>query len=124
MKTGADLVLEIGRWLSGDLKFTRPCLKGSFSGSVSPIAVNHSIAEQTVEPGHNRFAGLELVSVLEGAEKCGLEDIFSQSIVQDTALHEGKEMFALSKELIKRRFGHRNTAQEASASHPVLMLKD
>ena len=44
MKTGADLVLEIRRWLSGDLQLTCPCLKGSFSGSVSPVAVNHSIA--------------------------------------------------------------------------------
>jgi hypothetical protein len=76
MKTGADLVLEVRRWLSGDLQLTCPCLKGSFFGSVSPITVDHSIAEQTVKPGHNRFTGLEVVAVLKGAEICGLEDVF------------------------------------------------
>ena len=75
MKTGADLVLEVRRWLSGDLQLTGPCLQGSFPGSVSPVAVNHSIAEQTVKPGHNRLAGLEVVPVLKGAEICVLEDI-------------------------------------------------
>jgi hypothetical protein len=75
MQTGADLVLQIRRWLSGDLQLTRPCLQGSFSGSVSPVAVNHSIAEQTVKPGHDRLAGLEVVPVLKGAEICVLEDI-------------------------------------------------
>jgi hypothetical protein len=76
MQTGADLVLQIRRWLSGDLQLTCPCLKGSFSGSMSPVAVNHSIAEQTVKPGHNRLAGLEVVPVLKGAEICVLEDVF------------------------------------------------
>lgn len=33
-------------------------------------------------------------------------------------------MFALSKQLIEKRFGHRNIGQEVSASHPDLMLKD
>jgi hypothetical protein len=122
-KTGADLVLEIRRWLSGGLQLTCPCLKGSFSGSVSPVVVNHSIAEQTVKPGHNRFAGLEVVPVLKGAEICGLEDVFGQPGVRDTALHEGEEMSALTKELIERRFGHRNAGQEVSTSRPDLMLK-
>src|ERR1700722_11917831 len=66
MKTDANLVLEIGRRLSGDLQLTCPCLKGSFFGNVSPVAVNHSITEQTVKPGHNRFAGLEVVPMLKG----------------------------------------------------------
>jgi hypothetical protein len=124
MKTGADLVLEIRRWLSGDLPVTFPCLQGSFSGSVSPVAVNHSIAEQTVKPGHHRFAGLEVVPVLYGAEICGLDDVFGESGIGDAALHERDEMFAPSKELIERRFWHRNAGQEVSASHPDLMLKN
>ena len=53
MKTGANLVLEIRRWLSIDVQFTCPCLEGSFSGSMPPVAVNDGIAEQTIKPGHN-----------------------------------------------------------------------
>ena len=53
MKTGTNLVPEIRRWLSINLQLTCPCLEGSFSGSVSPVAVNDGIAEQTIKPGHN-----------------------------------------------------------------------
>jgi hypothetical protein len=123
MKTGADLILEVRRWLSGDLQLTCPCLKGSFFGSVSSVAVNHRIAEQTVEPGHHRFAGIKVVPVLKGAEICGLEDVFGQAGVGDTALHEGEEVFALGKELIER-LGHRNAGRQVSACRPDLMLKD
>ena len=53
MKTGANFVLELRRWLSIDFQFTCPCLEGSFSGNMSPVAVNDGIAEQTIKPGHN-----------------------------------------------------------------------
>ena len=78
MKTGADLILKLNRWLSSALKLPCPCLKRPVFRSSSSIAVNHRIAEQAIEPGRGRFVGLEVVSLLEGAQVCGLENVFSQ----------------------------------------------
>jgi hypothetical protein len=61
--------------------------------------------------------------MFKGAKICALEDIFGQIRVRDAAMHEGKELPALSYELFKRRRGHRNAEWEVFASHPDWMWK-
>jgi hypothetical protein len=97
MQTGADLIVKVWRWLGRRLQLTYPSLKSLVRGSPSPVAINHSIAEQAVEPGHGRFARLEVVLVLKGAEIRCLENVFGKFRVRDTALYEGKELFPLSE---------------------------
>jgi hypothetical protein len=107
LKAAANLVLKFRGWLSRGLQFARPCFECPIFGNVSPITVYHCVAQQTVEPSHSRFAGLEVVLMLKGAQICGLEDVFGQFVIRDAALHEREELSALCEELVEMRFGHR-----------------
>src|ERR1700730_1471931 len=78
MQAGADLVVKIRRGLFRRFQLVCPGLKSFVRGRPSPVTVNHCIAEQTVEPGHCRFAGLEVVLVLKSTEVSGLENVFGE----------------------------------------------
>lgn len=113
MKTGTDLVLKIRRWLSRTLQLPCPRFKSFVFRNMPSVAVNHSIPEQTVKPGHSRFAGPEVVPMLNGAQVRALENIFGQPGIRDAALHKRKEPFALGKKLFERCFAHKSARQEA-----------
>jgi hypothetical protein len=97
MQAGTDLVVKVRGWLGRRFQLTCPSLKAFVHGRPPPVTINHSIAQQAVEPGHCRFARLEVVLMLKSAEVCGLENVFGKLSVWDTALHEGKEMLLLGK---------------------------
>jgi hypothetical protein len=121
MQAGADLGVKVWGWLYRRLQLTRPSLKSFVRGRPSPVTINHRIAEQAVEPGHGRFAWLELVLVLKGAEVRGLENVFGKLRVRDTALHKGEELFLLSEQLIERGFSHRIARAGGSILPPCLL---
>jgi hypothetical protein len=97
MQAGAHLVVKVWGGLGRGLQLTCPSLKSFVRGRPSPVAINHSVAEQAVKPGDGRFAWLEVVLVLKSAEVRGLENVFGKLRVRDTALHEGEELFLLGK---------------------------
>ena len=96
MQTGADLVVKVWGWLGRRFQLTGPSLKRFVCGRTSPVAINHGIAEQAVEPGHGRLARLEVVLVLKSAEVRSLDNVFGKRSVEHTTLHEGEELFLLS----------------------------
>lgn len=78
MKAATDLVLEVKGRLSRALQLTYPSLKRFVFGGLPPVAINHCIAQQSVEPGHSRLAGFEIVPVFNRTEICGLQDVFGE----------------------------------------------
>ena len=78
MQAGADLGVKVWGWLYRRLQLTRPSLKSFARGRPSPVAINHSIPEQSVKPGHCRFAWLEVVLVLKSAEVRRLENVLGK----------------------------------------------
>jgi hypothetical protein len=123
MQAGAHLVVKVWGWLGRGLQLMGSSPESFVRGCPSPVTINHSIAEQAVEPGHGRFAWLEVVLVLKSTQVRGLENVFGKLRVRDTALHEDEELFLLSEQLIERCLRHRDVGREVSASHPVCCRK-
>jgi hypothetical protein len=121
MQARAHLVVNVWGGLGRGLQLTCPSLKSFVRGRPSPVTINHSVAEQTVEPGHGRLAWFEVVLVLKSAEVRGLENVFGKLRVRDTALHEGEKLLLLSEQLIKRCFSHRD-ARAGGFSLPPRLL--
>jgi len=118
----AHLVVKVWGWLGRGLQLTCPSLKSFVRGRPSPVAINHSVAEQAVEPGHGRFAWFEVVLVLKSAEVRGLENVFGKLRVRDAALHEGEKLFLLSEQLIKRCFSHRDARAGGFSLPPCFIV--
>lgn len=123
-KATAYLVLDVRSWLGNPFQLARPRLQSPLFRALPPGAVNRSIAQQPVEPGHSRFAALEVVAVLKRAKICGLENILGQPRIRNAALHKRKELPALGEKLIESCFRHKGCRAGGISLPPGLDGKD
>lgn len=121
-KARTNVILQLRRRLSRALQLTRPRLQRPALRSLSPVAVNHRIAKQTIEPGHNRLASLELVAMLKRPQISTLENVFRHPGIRDTPRYKRKEAFPLGDKFIKR-CGHRKVRWKGFTLPPDWMAQ-
>ncbi len=100
VQTSADFIVKFRGRLRCCLKLARQLLKRFFLGRVATILIDHSIAEQPVEPRNRRLVLLKVPLVLKRAKVAGLKYIFSQSRIRHTTSHEVKKELSLTKKFV------------------------
>lgn len=102
-----DFVLYLRGRLDSCFQFVFPGLQSPVSGFLPPVVVDHSIAQQAIEPSDSRFVRLEIVLMLERAQVRGLENVFGERGIRDAALHNREKLLALVQKLMESCVGHR-----------------
>jgi hypothetical protein len=112
VKAGACFLLLCGRRLNRRFQFKSPGLQGFAFRCVAPVAVDHRIPQQPIEPGQYRFLCFEIVLVLEGSKIGSLQNVFRDRAIMDAPLHKRKELLALRNQAVERSWERRAGDQD------------